>query len=71
MADAGRGRGALHRVHRSGRRRLRQPRRHAGKIRAFCEKTGQTVPHDKGDILRVATESLALKYRIVSNASKR
>lgn len=36
-----------------------------GKIRAFCEKTGQSVPRDNGEILRVATESLALKYRVV------
>ena len=36
-----------------------------GKIRAFCEKTGQTVPRDHGEILRVATDSLALKYRVV------
>lgn len=35
------------------------------KIRAWCEKTGQPVPRDKGQILRVATESLALKYRVV------
>ncbi len=35
------------------------------KIRAFCEKTGQAVPRDQGQVLRVATESLALKYRIV------
>jgi len=35
------------------------------KIRAYCEKTGQKVPHDKGTILRVATDSLALKYRVV------
>ncbi len=35
------------------------------KIRAYCEKTGQAVPQDKGQILRVATESLALKYRVV------
>lgn len=37
------------------------------KIRAFCERTGQAVPADKGRILRVATESLALKYRVVFN----
>jgi rhamnulokinase len=36
-----------------------------GKIQAWCEKTGQAVPQDKGTILRVATESLALKYRMV------
>jgi rhamnulokinase len=35
------------------------------KIRAFCEKTGQPVPAGKGQVLRVATESLALKYRLV------
>jgi rhamnulokinase len=35
------------------------------KIRAYCEKTGQPVPQDKGQVLRVATESLALKYRVV------
>ncbi len=35
------------------------------KIRAFCERTGQQVPADKGTILRVASESLALKYRVV------
>ena len=35
------------------------------KIRAYCEKTGQAVPSEKGQILRVATESLALKYRVV------
>ncbi|MES2440654.1 MAG: rhamnulokinase family protein [Verrucomicrobiota bacterium] len=35
------------------------------KIRAWCEKTGQPVPQDKGQVLRVATESLALKYRVV------
>ena len=35
------------------------------KIRAWCERTGQTVPADKGTILRIASESLALKYRVV------
>jgi rhamnulokinase len=35
------------------------------KIRAFCGRTGQQVPQDKGTILRVASESLALKYRVV------
>ena len=35
------------------------------KIRAYCEKTGQSVPADHGQILRVASESLALKYRVV------
>ena len=35
------------------------------KIKDFCEKTGQVVPQSKGQMLRVATESLALKYRQV------
>ena len=35
------------------------------KIREFCRRSGQAVPEDKGTILRVATESLALKYRVV------
>ncbi|MFT3992322.1 MAG: rhamnulokinase family protein [Luteolibacter sp.] len=34
------------------------------KIQAYCERTGQTVPQTHGEILRVATESLALKYRV-------
>ncbi len=35
------------------------------KIRSYCANTGQPVPQGKGEILRVATESLALKYRVV------
>ena len=35
------------------------------KIRAFCERTGQPIPGDKGQVLRVASDSLALKYRLV------
>lgn len=35
------------------------------KIREWCRKTGQTVPESKGAVLRVATDSLALKYRVV------
>lgn len=35
------------------------------KIRGWCRRTEQPVPLDKGQILRVATESLALKYRMV------
>lgn len=35
------------------------------KIQSFCEKTGQRVPQSHGVILRVALESLALKYRWV------
>jgi rhamnulokinase len=35
------------------------------RIRAFCEKTGQTPPQDKGALVRCCLESLALKYRWV------
>ena len=41
------------------------------KIRAFCEKTGQAVPADHGQVLRVASESLALKYRVVYDSIRR
>jgi rhamnulokinase len=33
------------------------------RIRNYCTKTGQHIPETKGQILRVALESLALKYR--------
>jgi rhamnulokinase len=35
------------------------------KIQEYCRRTGQEVPEKKGRILRVATESIALKYRTV------
>ena len=35
------------------------------KIRAFCERTGQPIPSDRGQVLRVASDSLALKYRLI------
>ena len=35
------------------------------KIRAFCAKTKQFIPQTRGEIIRVALESLALKYRFV------
>jgi rhamnulokinase len=34
-------------------------------IRAYCQRTGQTVPATQGEVLRTALESLALKYRWV------
>ena len=34
------------------------------KIREYCRKTGQRVPDKKGTILRIASESVALKYRV-------
>ncbi|HEU0291253.1 MAG TPA: rhamnulokinase family protein [Anaerolineales bacterium] len=33
------------------------------KIRKFCTDSGQSIPQTKGEIIRVALESLALKYR--------
>ncbi|MCR4407120.1 MAG: rhamnulokinase [Anaerolineae bacterium] len=36
-----------------------------GRIRAFCERTGQPVPQSQGAVVRCALESLALKYRWV------
>lgn len=35
------------------------------RIRDFCAQTGQPVPQSKGEIIRCALESLALKYRWV------
>jgi rhamnulokinase len=34
-------------------------------IRAFCRRTGQTVPGDEGAVLRCALDSLAMKFRHV------
>jgi len=35
------------------------------KIRAYCERTNQSAPQTRGEIIRVALESLALKYCFV------
>ena len=35
------------------------------KIQDYCKRTGQAVPEKKGTILRIASESIALKYRLV------
>lgn len=35
------------------------------KIAEFCRQTGQDVPEKKGTLLRIASESIAMKYRIV------
>ncbi len=34
-------------------------------IRAYCEKTGQTVPQSRGEVIRTAVESLSLRYKSV------
>jgi sugar (pentulose or hexulose) kinase len=39
------------------------PGQMSAKIAAWCGNSGQPVPRDKGTILRIATESLALSYR--------
>jgi rhamnulokinase len=36
------------------------------RIRAYCQRTGQPVPRDKGTGARIVLESLALKYRRVA-----
>jgi len=38
------------------------------KIRDFCERTGQYVPKTEGEIIRCAAQSLALKFRMVTEA---
>jgi len=35
------------------------------KIMQFCKDSGQDVPDSKGSILRIASESIAMKYRVV------
>jgi rhamnulokinase len=35
------------------------------RIRAYCARTGQAVPETKGEVVRIALESIALKYRWV------
>jgi sugar (pentulose or hexulose) kinase len=42
---------------------LKAPGRMPERIQAICRETGQPVPASKGSILRVATESVALKHR--------
>lgn len=40
------------------------------KIKRWCEISGQPVPADKGTLLRIVTESLALKYRLVRDRAE-
>ena len=44
--------------------RFNAPGPMTGRIRAFCEETGQPVPETDGQIIRCIYESLALKYRL-------
>ena len=39
-----------------------------GRVREFCEKTGQYVPQTVGEVMRCIYESLALKYRLTFEA---
>jgi rhamnulokinase len=41
-----------------------------GRIRAFCQKTGQYVPQNDGEIVRCIYESLAMKYRFAFDQLK-
>lgn len=41
-----------------------------GRIRRFCETTGQRVPRGPGEVSRCVFESLALKYRMVLEAAE-
>lgn len=44
------------------------PENMPGRIREYCKKTGQEIPQDKGTMLRVINESLAMKYRQATEA---
>ena len=46
---------------------LKTPGDMPDKIRELCRRTGQPVPEKKGNVLRVATESIALKHRVRFN----
>ena len=43
---------------------LKAPGRMPQRIQTLCKESGQPVPESKGAILRVATESVALKHRV-------
>ncbi len=45
--------------------RFAKPGKMADRMRDYCRETGQTVPETKGELVRIAFESLACKYRIV------
>jgi rhamnulokinase len=45
--------------------RLLHPGDMPERIRNYCAETNQAVPQTKGEVIRVALESIALKYRLV------
>lgn len=45
--------------------RFLHPGNMAERIQSYCAETNQTVPQTKGEVVRVALESIALKYRWV------
>lgn len=44
--------------------RFARPGAMADRMRGYCEETGQAVPETKGELVRMAFESLACKYRL-------
>jgi rhamnulokinase len=54
-----------------GDRRLATPRDMPAAIQSFCSDTGQSIPLDKGAIIRCILESLALEYRWVTEQIER
>ncbi len=51
--------------------RFMTPGNMTGKIAEYCVETGQPVPQSRGEFLRCALESLALKYRVaIENCEK-
>jgi len=45
--------------------RFAKPGKMADRILDFCRETGQNTPETKGELVRIAFESLACKYRII------
>jgi rhamnulokinase len=41
------------------------PGDHPARVRAYCTKTGQSIPENEGAVIRTVLESLALEYRAV------
>jgi rhamnulokinase len=54
-----------------GDNRFSAPSEMPAAIQSFCTDTGQSIPHDRGAIVRCILESLALEYRWVSEQIER